>query len=144
MIRLAQRRSRLSKGGMLTRESDEIVGCGPMSRRYIASTVPASLVLISGWLGGVNCFCSRVSADIGRAGSLRGRPRLRPLVRRRSKGCDEEPGNKGQQPPHGPLRGGPCATAWATQLGKAGVTDDEVDLTEGFGGAAERLHSVIL
>lgn len=87
---------------MLARESDEIVGCGPMSRRYIASTVPASLVLISGWLGGVNCFCSRVSADIGRAGSLRGRPRLRPLVRRRSKGCDEEPGNKGQQPPHGP------------------------------------------
>ena len=130
---------------MLARESDEIVGCGPMSRRYIASTVPASLVLISGWLGGVNCFCSRVSADIGRAGSLRGRPRLRPLVRRRSKGCDEEPGNKGQHS-HRMARYGAVLVPRRGRysVGKAGVTDDEVDLTEGFGGAAERLHSVIL
>jgi len=72
---------------MLARESDEIVGCGPMSRRYIASTVPASLVLISGWLGGSNCFavgCPRILAvparsvvGLGCARSSAAAPRMR-------------------------------------------------------------------
>ena len=93
------------KVGVLERESDEVAGCGPMSRRYGASTVRASLAPTSGRLGSANCFtvgCTRVlsgpacsAVGWGRAGSFAPAPGWRQGAR--------------QQRPASPLHG--CQTS---------------------------------
>ena len=64
------------KVAVLERESDEVAGCGPMSRRYGASTVRASLAPTSGRLGSANCFavgCTRALSVPARSAAGWGR-----------------------------------------------------------------------
>ena len=95
-----------------------------------------------GLIGRRELLRGRLRAGAVHAGSLGGRPGSRRLVRRPcSQGGDEEPGSKGQHRRCTARRGAVLVPRRERrQVRNAGVVDDDVDLPEGAGGVAVKLH----